>query len=99
MTHVPMFLSARLDGLCESSEIAVQISLEDRVLLCDRYSVLHDVMFAAIPVLMRTTIYSRKKMFGAADSILGRKRTRRRHMRREGKLEKITTRLQTSPRS
>jgi len=35
--------------------------------------------FAAIPVPTRATIYNRTKRCGAADSILGRKRTSRRH--------------------
>lgn len=55
--------------------------------------------FAAIPVPKRAAIYNRKKRFGAADSILGRKRAHRRHVRTEGKLKKNATRLQTSPGS
>jgi hypothetical protein len=38
LTHVPMFLSERLEGWCESSKVAVRISLEHCVLLCDTYS-------------------------------------------------------------
>jgi hypothetical protein len=38
LAHVPMFLSEMLEGFCESSEVAVRVSLEHRVLLCDTYS-------------------------------------------------------------
>ena len=44
---------------------------------------------AAVPVPARATIYNRTKRFGAADSILGSKRTRKRQRQTEGKLEKL----------